>query len=113
MHNITSIDDCGFTNEYFTLDDIPDENALPRIEAPYNSDQALVARVHSYLERQGLINFGVFERLKPLADKKNGKVIVIGAGISGLIAAQQLQQFGMEVRNIIQIFFIPSFGYVQ
>ena len=29
--------------------------------------------------------------------KKNGRVIVIGAGIAGLAAAQQMQQFGMEV----------------
>ena len=29
--------------------------------------------------------------------KKLGKVIVIGAGIAGLAAAQQMQQFGLEV----------------
>uniref|UniRef100_T1HTL5 Uncharacterized protein n=1 Tax=Rhodnius prolixus TaxID=13249 RepID=T1HTL5_RHOPR len=33
----------------------------------------------------------------PLPSKKQGRVIVIGAGIAGLAAAQQMQQFGMDV----------------
>nr|XP_050869193.1 lysine-specific histone demethylase 1A isoform X2 [Vespula vulgaris] len=73
------------------------ENALPAIEPPYNSDTLLARRIHSFLERYGFINFGVFKRLKPLPTKKLGKVIVIGAGIAGLAAAQQMQQFGLEV----------------
>ncbi|XP_076176894.1 lysine-specific histone demethylase Su(var)3-3 [Ptiloglossa arizonensis] len=73
------------------------ENALPAIESPYNSDTVLARRIHAFLERHGFINFGVFKRLKPLPTKKLGKVIVIGAGIAGLAAAQQMQQFGLEV----------------
>lgn len=38
-----------------------------------------------------------FFLLQPLPVVKHGKVIVIGAGIAGLAAAQQMQQFGMEV----------------
>ncbi|XP_034936968.1 lysine-specific histone demethylase 1A [Chelonus insularis] len=73
------------------------ESALPAVEAPYNSDPVLTRRVHAFLERHGFINFGVFKRLKPIPTKKLGKVIVIGAGIAGLAAAQQMQQFGLEV----------------
>lgn len=73
------------------------ENALPQIESPYNSDTVLARRIHAFLERHGFINFGIFKRLKPLPSKKLSKVIVIGAGIAGLAAAQQMQQFGLEV----------------
>ncbi|EDV96595.1 possible lysine-specific histone demethylase 1 [Drosophila grimshawi] len=73
------------------------DNVLKRLPPPFDSDPNLVRRVHSFLERHGFINFGIFKRLSPIPVKKLGKVIVIGAGISGLAVGQQLQQFGMDV----------------
>lgn len=70
------------------------EDALKRLEPPWNSDEALVNRVHAFLERHGYVNFGVYKRVKNLETKKTGKVIVIGAGIAGLAAAQQVMLKG-------------------
>lgn len=59
------------------------EFALKKMEKPFDSDRSLVQKIHEYLERHGFINYGIFKRLKPIPSKKLGKVIVIGAGISG------------------------------
>ena len=70
-------------------------------------------RAHGYLQRYGYINFGVFRLLRPLqgmflqivryhcsfnsTGKMPFKVLVLGAGMAGLVAARQLQFFGLDV----------------
>ena len=62
---------------------ITSQDALKRLQPPWNSDEALVIRVHAFLERHGYINFGIYKRVAS-PPQKTGRVIVIGAGIAGL-----------------------------
>lgn len=57
----------------------------------------LVLRIHGYLQRYSFINYGVFSRQNPMHGKMPFKVVVVGGGVSGLMAARQLMYFGLDV----------------
>lgn len=70
---------------------------MKNIEKPLDMTPELIKRIFLFLERYGYINFGVFEQIQEVKEKRPEKILVIGAGISGLIAAKKLQSFGFEV----------------
>lgn len=59
---------------------------------------ALFKRTFFYLEVHGMINFGRFRIIANPFKTQKLKVVVIGAGIAGLIAARQLKYFNFDVR---------------
>ena len=45
------------------LQELKYEAALSQLERPFDSDTVMVNRIHSYLQRHGYINFGIFKTL--------------------------------------------------
>ncbi|VDK86407.1 unnamed protein product [Litomosoides sigmodontis] len=73
------------------------QDFMADIPSPYDSDPIFARRIYEFLQRFGYINVGIFNRLSALPEIFARRVIVIGAGIAGVIAARQLKSFGLDV----------------
>uniref|UniRef100_A0A8R1TPQ1 SWIRM domain-containing protein n=1 Tax=Onchocerca volvulus TaxID=6282 RepID=A0A8R1TPQ1_ONCVO len=70
---------------------------MSELSSPYDSDPLFARRIYEFLQRFGYINVGIFNRLSTPPKTLPRRVIVIGAGIAGIIATRQLKSFGLDV----------------
>eukprot|EP00118_Oscarella_pearsei_P027195 m.310890 g.310890 ORF g.310890 m.310890 type:complete len:745 (+) comp56235_c0_seq1:87-2321(+) len=74
-------------------EELTEEDAKLKIDS---ENKHMIERIHKFLVRHGLINFGIYKKVTKVI-KVPFKIVIVGAGVAGLAAADQLQKFGFDV----------------